>query len=87
MLDAVCGSASGSRRTHFDIRSLAVLSKTGATFGFLAALAYGLILYGATTMADLTYYMGDAVAFAVRYGAAGAVIAWLLGKGSAASAT
>ncbi len=58
----------------------------GAWFGFLAALAVGLIMYGATTVADLQYYLVDALVYAVRYAAAGAVIGLVLGRGGTAPA-
>ncbi len=58
---------------------------TGAVFGVLVALAIGLIMYGATTMAGLSYYLAEVVVLAVRYGAAGAVIAWVLGRGATAA--
>ena len=60
-------------------------AKDGALIGFLIALAYGLLLYGSTTLADLTHYLVDAVVWAVRYAAAGAVIGWLLGRGAKAT--
>ncbi len=47
----------------------------------LIALAYGLPLYGSTTVADLTCYLADAMIWALRYAAAGAVIGWWLGRG------
>ncbi len=56
-------------------------AKAGALVGFLIALAYGLLLYGSTTMADMTYYLADAMIWALRYAAAGAVIGWWLGRG------
>ena len=58
--------------------TMAAGAKAGAVFGLLVALATGLIMYGATTVADLTYYLGDVVVFAIRYAAAGAVIGWML---------
>lgn len=62
-------------------------AKSGALIGFLVALAYGFILYGSTTMGDLTYYLVDTVVSAVRYGVAGAAIGWWFSRGSAASAS
>lgn len=55
-------------------------ARDGAIIGFMIALAYGLILFGATTIADLSYYLSDAVAWAVRYAAAGAAIGWWYGR-------
>ena len=60
-------------------------AKDGALIGFLIALGYGLLLYGSTTIADLTLYLADAVVWAVRFAAAGAVIGWLLGRGATAT--
>ena len=60
--------------------TLADGAKDGAMIGFLIALAYGSILYGATTIADLSYYVADAVVWAVRFGAAGAVVGWYFGR-------
>ncbi len=68
--------------SRFGTSTVAGGAKNGALIGFLIALAYGLLLYGSTTMADLTYYLADAVIWAVRYAAAGALIGWLLGRGA-----
>ncbi len=57
-------------------------AKNGALIGFLIALGYGLIMYGATTVGDLTQYLADAVVWAVRYACAGAVIGWWYGRGA-----
>lgn len=61
------------------ISTLADGAKAGAVFGFLAALAFGFIMYGATTVADFTYYLADSVVWAIRYAVAGAVVGWSLG--------
>ena len=55
-------------------------ARDGAIIGFVIALAYGLILFGATTIADLPYYLSEAVAWAVRYAVAGAAIGWWYGR-------
>jgi len=57
-------------------------AKYGALIGCLIALGYGLLLYGATTIADLTYHLADAVVWAVRFACAGAVIGWWYGRGA-----
>ena len=57
-------------------------AKYGALVGCLIALGYGLLLYGATTIADLTYHLADAVVWAVRFACAGAVIGWWYGRGA-----
>ncbi len=57
-------------------------AKNGALIGFLIALGYGLLLYGSTTIADLTYYLVDVVVWAVRFACAGAVIGWWYGRGA-----
>ena len=59
-------------------------AKYGALIGCLIALGYGLLLYGATTIADLTYYLVDVVVWAVRFACAGAVIGWWYGRGAMA---
>ncbi len=60
-------------------------AKYGALIGFLIALGYGLLLYGSTTIADLTYYLVDVVVWAVRFACAGAVIGWWYGRGATAN--
>ena len=60
-------------------------AKYGALIGCLIALGYGLLLYGATTIADLTYHLADAVVWAVRFACAGAVIGWWYGRGATAN--
>ncbi len=57
-------------------------AKNGALVGFLIALGYGLIMYGATTITDLTHYLVEAVIWAVRFACAGAVIGWWYGRGA-----
>ncbi len=57
-------------------------AKYGALIGFLIALGYGLLLYGSTTITDLTHYLVEAVVWAVRYACAGAVIGWWYGRGA-----
>ena len=59
-------------------------AKYGALVGFLIALGYGLIMYGATTITDLTHYLVEAVVWAVRFACAGAVIGWWYGRGATA---
>ncbi len=70
---------------HAGTATLADGARNGAIIGFLIALAYGLIQYGATTIADLSYYLVDAVVWAVRFGAAGAVVGWYLGRETSTS--
>ena len=60
-------------------------AKYGALIGCLIALGYGLLLYGSTTIADLTYHLADAVVWAVRFACAGAVIGWWYGRGATAN--
>jgi hypothetical protein len=60
-------------------------AKYGALVGFLIALGYGLIMYGATTITDLTHYLVEAVVWAVRFACAGAVIGWWYGRGATAN--
>ena len=60
-------------------------AKNGALIGFLIALGYGLIMYGTTTIADLTLYLVDSVVWAVRFACAGAVIGWWYGRGATAN--
>ena len=60
-------------------------AKYGALIGFLIALGYGLIMYGATTITDLTHYLVEAVVWAVRFACAGAVIGWWYGRGATAN--
>ena len=60
-------------------------AKYGALIGCLVALGYGLLLYGSTTIADLTYYLVDVVVWAVRFACAGAVIGWWYGRGATAN--
>lgn len=60
-------------------------AKNGALIGFLIALGYGLLMYGTTTIADLTYYLVDVVVWAVRFACAGAVIGWWFGRGATAN--
>ncbi|MFT5143410.1 MAG: hypothetical protein ACI80V_002514 [Rhodothermales bacterium] len=55
-------------------------AKAGAMVGFLIALGTGLIEYGASGIMDLTHYLADAAVWAVRYGLAGAVVAWWTGR-------
>ena len=52
----------------------------GAILGFLIALGFGLIMYGATTITDLTHYLADSVVYAIRWAVAGAVVGWSLGS-------
>ncbi len=60
-------------------------AKYGALIGCLIALGYGLIMYGATTITDLTHYLVEAVVWAVRFACAGAVIGWWYGRGATAN--
>ena len=60
-------------------------AKYGALIGLLIALGYGLIMYGATTITDLTHYLVEAVVWAVRFACAGAVIGWWYGRGATAN--
>ncbi len=60
-------------------------AKYGALVGFLIALGYGLVMYGATTITDLTHYLVEAVVWAVRFACAGAVIGWWYGRGATAN--
>ncbi len=60
-------------------------AKNGALIGFLIALGYGLLLYGSTTITDLTHYLVEAVVWAVRFACAGAVIGWWYGRGATAN--
>ena len=60
-------------------------AKYGALVGFLIALGYGLLMYGATTITDLTHYLVEAVVWAVRFACAGAVIGWWYGRGATAN--
>lgn len=69
------------------VSSVAEGAKTGALIGVLASIAIGLILYGAYDLSTLTQRAADVVVVAIRYGAAGAVIGWLLGRGSPAAST
>ena len=57
-------------------------AKNGALVGFLIALGYGLIMYGAFDITDLTHYLVEAVIWAIRYACAGAVIGWWYGRGA-----
>ena len=60
-------------------------AKYGALIGCLVALGYGLLLYGSTTIADLTYYLVDAVVLAVRFACAGPVPRRWYGRGATAN--
>ena len=60
-------------------------AKYGALVGFLIALGYGLVMYGATDITDLTHYLVEAVVWAVRFACAGAVIGWWYGRGATAN--
>ena len=60
-------------------------AKYGALVGFLIALGYGLIMYGAMDITDLTHYLVEAVVWAVRFACAGAVIGWWYGRGATAN--
>ena len=71
--------------SRFGISNVADGAKNGAIFGAIAALGMGLIMYGAYDMYELSQHLADVVVWAVRYGAAGAVIGWLLGRGTAAA--
>ncbi len=77
--ELVFGCLLGWILSRFGTSTVVDGAKNGALIGFLVALAYGLLLYGSTTMADLTYYLADAVVWAIRYACAGAVVGWLLG--------
>lgn len=65
--------------SRYGVASVGDGAKNGALIGLLVALGYGLLLYGSTTIADFTYFLAEAVVWAVRYALAGAAIGWWYG--------
>ncbi|GMQ82492.1 MAG: hypothetical protein BMS9Abin05_1946 [Rhodothermia bacterium] len=57
-------------------------AKIGATLGFVLALGFGLLMYGTHDLVELSTNLVDALVAAVRYGVAGAVVGWYLGRGA-----
>lgn len=55
--------------------------KAGALIGLLASLSMGLVFFATTTMVTLSSAVVDLVVSIIRMGLAGAVIAWILGRG------
>lgn len=60
-------------------------AKAGAILGFLLFLGFNLIMYGAYETADLYIHLVDSLVGAVRFGVAGAVVGWYLGRDSSES--
>ena len=54
--------------------------KGGATIGVLLALGINLIFYGTTTLGTLTSWLFDVIVALIRYGIAGGVIGWVVGR-------
>ncbi len=60
--------------------SLLAGTKAGAQIGFLVGLGINLVEYGALNIGTLTSHAVDPLLYAVRWAAAGAVIAWILSR-------
>ena len=60
------------------INTMAAGAKHGAILGGIIALGTGLIFMGAYDFASMSYHLGEVVAWAVRWGVAGAVVGQLL---------
>ncbi len=54
--------------------------KGGAVIGLLMGLGIALIFYGTTTLGNITSTLADALITVIRYGIAGGVIGWVLGR-------
>lgn len=57
-------------------------AKAGAIVGFLLSLGYGLTMYATSNISNLTATLVDPFISLVLFGAAGAVVGMLLGKGA-----
>lgn len=66
------------------VRTVGEGIQKGAVFGFLVALAVGFVWLGTANVSTLASTLVDALVTAVRFGAAGAVVGMLLGRGPTA---
>ena len=71
--------------TQTDTSSAADGAKVGAILGFVIFSAINLIMYGAYEMADLYTHLVATVVGTVRFGVAGAVVGWYLGRDASES--
>ncbi len=71
--------------SRFGVTNPAGGAKDGAMFGLILWLGISLTLYGAYEMYDLTVHFADAIVGAVRYGVAGGVVGWWLGRGASSA--
>ena len=62
-------------------------AKAGAILGLLLFLGLNLIMYGVFEMAELSTNLVDVLVGTVRFGAAGAVVGWYLGRDASESAS
>lgn len=60
------------------VTTMVLGAKHGAFLGGMIALGMGLIFFGAYDFAGMDYWIGEVVAWAVRWGVAGAVIGQML---------
>lgn len=66
------------------VRTIGEGIQKGAVFGFLVALAVGFVWLGTANITTLASTLVDSLVSAVHYGAAGAVVGMLLGRGPTA---
>ena len=62
------------------IKTFATGLKNGAIIGLILGLAIGFTFYGAANMYDIPSMLLDAVLGAIRFGIAGGVVGWFLGR-------
>jgi len=65
-----------------NINTVAAGAQAGAMIGFLMASAWDLMIYGTTHLSTLGGALLDIVVWAIMTAIAGAVAAWMLGRGN-----
>ncbi len=62
------------------IKTVAGGAKAGALLGLLIGLATGLLIHAQSTLTSLSGVAFGAVTYAIRFGIAGALVGWVLGR-------
>ncbi len=63
------------------IKTAATGLQAGAVIGLLIGLAWDFLMYGTSTLMDITGTIADVIVYAVMMALAGAAVGWYLGRG------